>query len=210
MKRNLPLAIVLVLGIIMIIQFFIPSKPSQFLYNNGIEWDIVIGLPAIIIATDSLVRHHVIKIRQRKKEWPFSLVYLGSALLMAVFGFIHQLGGVREGGLFMNLFTYALAPMQSTVFALLAFYMTSAAYRSFRARTPEATLLLSAAFIVMLGLLPIGAAIWKGLPWVTEWLMIVPNMASKRGITFGIGLGMAATCVKIILGIERNWMGGGA
>ena len=210
MKRNLPLGIVLVLGIVMVIQFFIPSKPSQLIYNTGIEWDIVIGLPAIVIATDSLVRHHVIKIRQRHKEWLYSMVYLVSGLFMAVIGFLPSLGGVREGGLFMNLFTYALAPMQATVFALLAFYMTSAAYRSFRARTPEATLLLTAAFIVMLGLLPVGSAIWKGLPWLTEWLMIVPNMASKRGITFGIGLGMAATCVKIILGIERNWMGGGA
>lgn len=208
MQRTIPLTIVLVLGVLFTVQYFIPSKPSQFLYNNALEWEIVIGLPAIVIATDSLIRHHILKIKQRKKEWPFSLVYLGSALLMAVVGFIPSLGGIEEGGLFMNLFSYCIAPMTSTVFALLAFYMTSAAYRAFRARTPEATLLLTAAFVVMLGLLPLGARLWGGLPTLTEWLMQVPNMASKRGITFGIGLGMTATCVKIILGIERNWMGG--
>lgn len=210
MSKNIPLALVFILGLVFVIQFFIPSKPSMQLYNWSLQWEIVIGLPAIVIGIDSLVRHHVTKIQQRKQGWAFSYVYLGSALFMAVIGFIPRLGGVSEGGLFMNVFSYCIAPMTSTVFALLAFYMTSAAYRAFRARTTEATLLLVAAFIVMLGLLPLGASIWKGFPYLTEWLMIVPNMASKRGITFGIGLGMAATTLKIMLGIERNWMGGGA
>ncbi|MCU0608033.1 MAG: hypothetical protein MUF78_11625, partial [Candidatus Edwardsbacteria bacterium] len=79
MQRTIPLTIVLVLGVLFTVQYFIPSKPSQFLYNNALEWEIVIGLPAIVIATDSLIRHHILKIKQRKKEWPFSLVYLGSA-----------------------------------------------------------------------------------------------------------------------------------
>ena len=210
MKRKIPLALVFILGVIFVIQFFIPSKASQFLYNNTLEWEIIMGLPAIVIAYDSLLRHHAIKIRHRQQGWPFSLVYLGSALVMGVIGFIPRLGGIKEGGLFMQLFTYCMAPMTSSVFALLAFYITSAAYRAFRARTAEATLLLTSAFIVMLGLLPIVAGLWKGLPYLTEWLMLVPNMAAKRGITFGVGLGMTATCVKIILGIERNWLGGGA
>ena len=205
MKKNIPLAIVLILGIVFIIQFFIPSKPSQTAFNTMIEWDLILFVFASVIAVDSLVRHHIIKINRKTKGWGYSVVYLSATVFMvlaAVFS------GTREGSFYMKIFYYTLAPMQSTMFAILAFYMASASYRAFRAKTFESTLLLISAFIVMIGLIPQGAAIWSGFPKLSEWLLQVPNMAAKRGITFGIGLGVTATSLKIILGIERNWMGG--
>jgi hypothetical protein len=205
MKKNVPLAIVLILGIVFIIQFFIPSRPSQAAFNTMIEWDLILFVFASIVAVDSLVRHHIIKISRKQKGWGYSIVYLGAALFMvsaAIFS------GTREDSFYMKVFYYTLAPMQSTMFAILAFYMASASYRAFRAKSFEATLLLVSAFIVMLGLIPQGADVWSGFPKLSEWLMLVPNMAAKRGITFGIGLGATATSLKVILGIERNWMGG--
>ena len=204
MKRKIPLTIVLALGTVFLVQYFIPSKASKDFFTQYLRWALIIGIPALSIAVDSLVRHHVSRIRRRRENWQYSYVYLGSALAMALIGIF---GGIKQGGLFMNLFNFAMAPMQATVFSLLAFYMTSAAYRAFRARTPEATVLLISAFFLMLGLIPLGAAIWKGIPAISEWLMLVPNMASKRAIAFGVGLGMAATSLKIMLGIERNWLG---
>lgn len=205
MKKNLPMSIVFVLGVAFIIQFFIPSRPSQVAFNTMIEWDLIIYVFASVIAIDSLVRHHVLKINRKSKGWGYSLVYLGAALFMILAA---AFSGTREDSFYMQVFKFALAPMQATMFAILAFYMASASYRAFRAKSTEATMLLISAFIVMLGLIPQGAAIWSGLPKISEWLLVVPNMAAKRGITFGIGLGITATSLKIILGIERNWMGG--
>ncbi|MBN1550614.1 hypothetical protein JW979_04055 [bacterium] len=108
-----------------------------------------------------------------------------------------------------QLYEGILVPCGSTMFAMLAFYMCSAAYRAFRMRNLHSGLLLVSAFLVMLGQIPIVTAFIPGVHEIRQWILDVPNMASKRGIMIGVGLGMAATSFKIIFGIERAWLGGG-
>jgi len=106
-------------------------------------------------------------------------------------------------------YDYIFVPMQATMFSMLAFYIASAAYRAFRARTIEATVLLITGIILMIGRVPIGEWMWSKLPNITEWILANPSMAAQRGIMIGIGLGMIATSLRIIFGIERTYMGGG-
>ena len=95
--------------------------------------------------------------------------------------------------------------MSATMFSLLAFFIASAAFRAFRVRSIEALLLAIAAFILMLGRVPIGNLIHPALPVVADWLMEVPQNAAKRGILMGAALGVMATGFRIILGIERTY-----
>jgi len=95
------------------------------------------------------------------------------------------------------------------MFSLLAFYIASASFRAFRAKSTMATLLLITAFIVMLGRVPFGRFIsGPHLSNITEWIMNVVNMAGQRAILIGAALGVMATSVKIVLGIERSHLGG--
>jgi hypothetical protein len=114
----------------------------------------------------------------------------------------------EDGPGFKWLFSNVLVPLDATMFSLLAFFMASAAYRTFRARTPEATVLLVVAVIVMLGRVPVGELLYHKMPQVCEWFMLVPTVAAKRGIIFGVALGSIATSLRIILGIERSHLGG--
>ena len=56
----------------------------------------------------------------------------------------------------------------------------------------------------MLGQVPFGQALWTGIPEISQWIMGVPNTASKRGIELGVTLGALATSLKILTGIERT------
>jgi hypothetical protein len=93
------------------------------------------------------------------------------------------------------------------MFALLAFYLASAAFRSFRTRSLDATILLVSAVVVMVGRLDDGRSLH--LPELSHWILDGPNLASKRAILLGVGLGMASTALKVVLGIERSYLGPG-
>jgi hypothetical protein len=110
------------------------------------------------------------------------------------------------------------------MFALLAFYIASAAFRAFRIRSTEAALLAAAALIVMLGRVPVGDAFTRAifdhpvfphalrmlrLSDLQQWVMDVPQNAAKRAVLIGAAMGVMATGLRVILGIERAYMGGG-
>ena len=106
------------------------------------------------------------------------------------------------------------------MFSVLAFFIARAAFRAFRARSAEATALLLAGCIIMIGRVPIGDLISQHSAWFgdtsilnftgwTDWLLNYPNAAAQRGILLGVILSQIAISVRIIFGIERTYMGGG-
>ena len=160
---------------------------------------------AMLLGVMSLSMMHYGKIKRKAPKWQYSFFFFAGFIITSLAGFI---GGTQKGGLYMWLFENLQMPMSATMFSLLAFYMASAAYKAFRARSPEATVLLVAAIVVMLAQVPLGVKISKYLPDISQWILDVPNLASKRGIMLGVGLGSVATTLKILLGIERSYLGG--
>ena len=219
MKRQIPLALVFIFGVFMIFQYFVPHESSEWIYEFLLDWIYIIGIFALALGIWSLIRVSVAKIKARKTDWWYPIITMAGLFLMILFGFT----GYRDGSLgfhfmtaeglsnpmFRNFFDYILIPIQSTMFALLAFFIASAAYRAFRARNILASLLLVAALVVMLRFNPYMGPIGPYVADSASWLLKVPNLAAKRAIIIGIGLGMVATALKIILGIERGYMGKG-
>lgn len=205
MKRTVPLAVCLIMGVLMMMQFFIPHPVSLSFNSMILNWVIVLSAFALVLAIGNLIMFHAQRIRRRQSGWYYSMVTLLGMTVMAAIGLI---SGIGPDSLFQKIFLHVLTPLGATMFALLAYYMASAAYRAFRARSLAATLLLAAAFVIMIGFMPFGQYLGWWFPSFAEWIMQVPNMASKRGIQFGVAFGAIATALKIILGIERSWLGG--
>ncbi len=216
MKRQLPFVLVFISGVFMIFQYFVPHEKSEWLYEYLLDWITIIGIFALALGIWSLILVSVDKIKNRRLHWQYSIVTLAGLFLMILFGFTAQIDGhwgfyfYTQEGLtnppFRRFFEFVLTPIQATMFALLAFYIASAAYRAFRARNVLATLLLCAAIILMLRFSP---GFGDYLSKTASWLLNVPTLAANRAIIIGIGLGMVATALKVILGIERGYMGKG-
>ena len=210
MKRQGPIILAFVVGMLMMAQFFTPSPFFLDLYNRVLDWKQVVLGCTFILGTWSLIRYHVRKIQRRQENWQYSYITIGG-LGVTVVG---ALVWTTTRGPYPWLFNHVQVPMQSTMFSLLAFFVASASYRAFRARSLHATLLLVAGALVMLGRVPIGSyfsgtvfGLRISLVDISDWLLNVPNLAAKRGIMIGVGLGMTATAIKIVLGIEKTYLG---
>ena len=219
MKTKLPLALLILMGIFGITSRFIPHPVGEA-FNAYLRDTLlrIISAFALILGLGNLILRHAGKIKKKEQYYAHSYVLLISFAATAIIGL---LGGTSGEGILpttvggfpfdvMTLYNQVMIPLGATMFALLAFYMASAAYRSFRAKNTLAFLLLASAFVVMLGQVPLGQALWSKLPDVSQWIMTVPNTAAKRGIDLGITLGVTATLLKILAGIERSWLGGGS
>lgn len=204
MKNQLALILCFGFGIFAIIAYFFPVL-DEWNKEYVINWTLIIFGFSMALGIFSLLKSHFTKIVRKNKGYQYNAVALLGYIVMVVFGFGF---GIGEKSFFQYLFVSIQIPVQATMFSLLAFFIGSAAFRAFRARTMEATLLLIAAIIVMLGQVPLTS---QNIPYISEiknWIMNVPNMAAKRGIIIGIGLGLISTAFKIILGIERTYLGG--
>jgi hypothetical protein len=209
MKREIPLLITFLTGLLMVVQFFVPHRPIGQIGTGVLSWYTIIAGFTLLLGIDSLVGMHLKKLQRKQSGWGYSIMLILGLLLalgLGIFSEIKYGSALAFGSPFMYLYTYMMVPLQATMFSLLAFFIASAAYRAFRARTLEASLLLVAAMIVMLGRVPLGAAIWGKFPILAEWIMTVPNAAATRGILIGVALGGLAMSLRILLGIERTYL----
>ena len=189
---------------------------------------VIIAGFALPLGVFNVLGIHSRKIARQEQGWIYSVPALLGLLGMGGAGVLALLG-VPEAGIGKNpdgsstpfdaLFGTVYTPLQATMFALVAFFMASAAYRAFRIRSFQATLLLLAALVVMLGRVPFGEMVfawlpeaWGGsrwLPSLTNWIMTKPNSAAQSGIIIGAALGAASMSLRVILGLETSYLGKG-
>jgi hypothetical protein len=228
MKRTIPLLIASTTGFVLIAAFFVPpAKPLTQLVE---KWFTILSAVAFLTAGASLLLHHLKKISAQQSGWGYSAVTVVAFLVTIGVGLLkvgvpvspqfpdHPWAGSyqEEGSALWWLYEYVFFPIIATLFALLAFYVASAAFRAFRAKNTEAVLLLATAFLILLGR-QAGEAQGDTL---TVWSMFQTTMsvssttvkdvvmqAGQRAIMIGIALGVAATSLRILLGLDRSYLG---
>lgn len=195
--RVLATTVAISVGVLVLLDLFFNTRISFFL----ILWASIVVAFALLLGVINLFQVHLDKIRTRQKGWPYSAVLI---IAFAIAFIVGLAGPDSAGG--QNIFEYVLRPLESTFFALLAFFIASAAYRAFRIKDFETFLMVAFAIIVLLGQVPAGFQLWSEFPLVKEWVLRVPTLAGTRGILLGVALGTIATGLRILLGADRPYV----
>ena len=234
MSKTVPVVIAGLVGFLMIFAYFVPPLLSW--RQTAEEWFTIVATIAMLLGGANLCVHHLQKISDREAGWGFSAVTLAAFGITVAVGLL-KLGVVpesakhldhawsgqfqQEGGAFWWFYQYLFSPVVATMFALLAFYVASAAFRAFRAKNFEAMLLLVTALIVLVGqtkdreitslFLPTpadGSLPWMPIADLTEFIRKTFVTAGQRAIMIGVALGVVATSLRILLGLDRSYLGG--
>ena len=230
MKRQIPLLITGLAGLTLIAAYFVPY--TQTWGETAAIWYDILAAIAFVLGGGNLLRVHLKKMSDRVAGWGYSAIVLISFIATLVMG-IGKLGAPpaagfpafpwsgsyrADGSAFWHFYEYAFNPLTSTMFAMLAFYIASAAYRAFRAKNLDASLLLGTAFIILIGRTFAGVILTGWIPPdsafsvlrvdnLTVYIMSIFAVAGNRAIMIGIALGIVATALKVLMGVDRSYLG---
>lgn len=100
--------------------------------------------------------------------------------------------------------------LEAVMFSLIAFFILSAAFRAFRVRSIEATIMMVTALIVLASFVPFMLKLTDAFPanakvdTVGLWILTYINTPALRAINLGLALGVVAMALRIMLGLEKG------
>ncbi|MGQ9586019.1 MAG: hypothetical protein ACUVXG_11540 [Anaerolineae bacterium] len=203
MRRILPTVVAIAAGVLVLLDLFFENSYLDLVGWAFTQWAALLAAIALLVGAYNVLATHFRKISRAQEEWPYSLVLILSLWLVLVVGVLDPSG--PRGGAISWVFRYVQFPLQATFFALLAFYVATAAYRAFQVHRPEALLLVLAGVIVLVGQSPVGAWLGEVLPKAANWIVAVPGVAGVRGILIGVALGSVATGLRLLMGTDKPY-----
>jgi hypothetical protein len=189
-------------GLVAFADFFIPNPQIDAVGAILVEGVMILAAFALLLGILNILSAHARRVVSGERGRGLSLV------LILSLGITLALGALWPGSRGIRwVFSHVYFPLQSTMGALLAFFIVSAASRVFRLRNVEALILLATSLFMLLAQLPFSAGVSPYLPLIRDWIMAIPVTASMRGMILGIALGVISTSLRILLAVDRPYLG---
>lgn len=205
MKREGPAILAFVVGVIVLLGYFVKSQAVAALSSQIVTWRIIVAAFALALGGANMLKLHFRTLVERKHGWIYSLIFLVSFAGYFLLGVVTT----PTSAPYMYIWSGLYQPASSTMYSFTLFYMASACWRAFRIKNWQAGVLMVTGCIVLLGQVGIGQTLSPIIPKISQWLIDYPNSAAIRAITIGGSLGMISVSLRIILGLERSYMPGG-
>lgn len=200
MKRATIPALVVVVGVLVLADLLLVNDSLSELAGVAIDAAILIAAGAALAAVASLA------VRRARDLWRRRGDPIGAALVLAGMAAM-LIAGLRPGAAGATdpavgwLVAALLIPIGATLFGLLFVTTLAASRRSLASRSREATVLVGAALVVLLTLLPIGGVVGERLSDAAGWALAVPIGAVFRGMLIGVAILAAVFAARTLLGV---------
>ena len=200
MKRATIPALVVVVGVLVLADLLLVNESLSELAGVAIDAAILVAAGAALAAIASLA------LRRANDQWRRRGDPVGAALVLAGMAAI-LVAGLRPGASGATdpavgwLVSALVIPIGATLFGLLFVTTLAASRRSLASGSREATVLVGAALVVLVLLLPIGSAIGESLSGAASWLLAVPIGAVLRGMLIGVAILAAVFAARTLLGV---------
>jgi hypothetical protein len=167
-----------------------------------VNWSVIISNIAIFVGGLAVFQRSIVLARMERVEMTERFMYGWQALIAAFLFILGSTLGIQSSS-YSWIYNYILLPSWQTIYTLIIFYMATASYRAFRARTAPAAVMLICAIFVLLRNAPIGEAVWTGFYDIGQWILDVVNLGGSRAIMIGAMIGATSLLIRILIGQER-------
>ena len=210
LKQEVVYAVTGIITVLMLLEYFF-FDTSQVWAETIRTWAVIIYNISLFLGAIRLTMAHSVRLQQQRRDWQFSGLLMAIMVIMLLTGLAGYIStGVQTNNAIYNwLFNYVYTPLGATLYPITGFYIFSAAYRAFRARNIDATLMLLAGIFVMLRNAPVGEAIWVGLADIGNWVQFTGQVPGMRTLAIVGALGLIAFGFRALLGKERGFYAGG-
>lgn len=203
-KREFFIAMLVIISIFIYIPYFF--EVPQFMSDVEIwltETTVVIIAFSVWVGLYTSTRRELVRIQRKRRGWYYAGILLGLAWVMVLSGLL--LG--KEATIYKFLQWAFVIPGDSTIYAILVFYLTSAGARAFRMKSLESTLLTFGAVFVLLKQAPLGELL---APWAGPVAIYVQDtlaMAATRVFNVSLAIGSVVLAIRLMAGKEMALIG---
>lgn len=203
-KREFFIALLVVISIFMYIPYFF--EVPQFMSDVEIwltQTTVVIIAFSVWVGLYTSTRRELVRIQRRRRGWFYAGILIVLAWVMVLSGLL--LG--KEATIYKFLQWAFVIPGDSTIYAILVFYLTSAGARAFRMKSLESTLLTFGAVFVLLKQAPLGEIL---APWagpVAIYIQDTLAMAATRVFNVSLAVGSVVLAIRLMAGKEMALIG---
>lgn len=200
MRRVTIPALVITIGLLLLADFVVVNPTLGGLVGAAAQVVVVVAAGAALAGVAALGWRQVRALAWRDGPPSAAVAVLAGMAVVLVAGLRPGSPGATDPAV-QWLLAALIVPIGATLFGMLFVSTLVAARRAAVHRSREAAVMLFAAAVVLVLLLPVGGVLGEALSGAAAWSLAVPIGSVFRGILIGVAIVVAVTAARTLLGV---------